>query len=464
MSASADPWAVGADRGIDWLMMRTRDAASLAAAAVMAWAFAGPAPGWAQDSVASTPASTQPAAPNALAEGVVAVVNDNIISSYDLQQRVRLLVVTSGVRPTQDNMPQIAQAALQQLIDERLEMQEIRHQEKEQKFHIVADDNDVAQSLERLAAGNQMTGAQLLGALASSGIGADTLREQLRTQISWQRWIQGRYGGSRLRIGQEQISATLRQVEAETEKPQYQVAEIFLDAKRAGGMDQAMNGAQQLVNQLQQGAPFAAVARQFSAAPTAANGGDAGWLSESQLKPEVRDVLTQMHPGELSRPIPVDGGVYIMALKDKRSGAGAEMVTLKQAAIALPAGATADQVAAATRKLAALKLQITSCDDLIAKSGKVDGVVADDLGEADVSGLRPEFRDAVGTLQPGEISNPIRTNVGVHLVAVCGKRRGGITLPTRDEVESHLEDQQLSLIARRYLRDLHSSATIDYRQ
>jgi peptidyl-prolyl cis-trans isomerase SurA len=140
------------------------------------------------------------------------------------------------------------------------------------------------------------------------------------------------------------------------------------------------------------------------------------------------------------------------------------MVTLKQAAIALPADAPPQQVEAAKRKLAALKLQITSCDDFQAKATKVDGVVADDLGEAETDALRPEFRDAVNGLQPGDISNPIRTNVGLHLIAVCGKRRGGITVPTREQVESHLEDEQLSLIARRYLRDLHSSATIDIHQ
>jgi peptidyl-prolyl cis-trans isomerase SurA len=309
-----------------------------------------------------------------------------------------------------------------------------------------------------------MTGAQLLTALAGNGVGADTLLAQLRAQISWQRWISGRYGGNRLRIGQDQINATLLQIEAQTEKPQYHIDEIYLDAGRAGGVAQAQSGAQQLIAQLQQGAPFAAVARQFSAANTAANGGDAGWLSESQLRPEVSAVIAQMHPGELSQPILVKDGVYVFFLQDKRSGEGAEMVSLKQAAISLPPDAPTAQVDAAKRKLAALKLQITGCSDFEAKAAKVDGVVADDLGEAETTGLRPEFRDAIGSLQPGDVSNPIRTNVGVHLVAVCGKRRGGVTLPTREQIEAHLEDEQLSLISRRYLRDLHSSATIDVRQ
>jgi peptidyl-prolyl cis-trans isomerase SurA len=446
-------------------MMRARKAASVAAALTVVAAVGLHAPARAQD--AATPASTgsvpqlQPSGP--LSEGVAAIVNDNIISTYDLQQRMRLLVVTSGVRPTSDTMPQIEQEALRSLIDERLELQEIRREEKEQKFKIMADDNDVARDLARLAEGSRMTGAQLINALASAGVGADTLKEELRAQISWERWIQGRYGGSRLKISQEQINAALRQLQADAAKPQFQISEIFLDAARVGGPDAAMAGANQLVAQLQQGAPFAAVARQFSGASTAANGGDAGWILESELQPEVRAVVDEMRSGQLSKPISVQGGVYIIYLRDKRAGAGSDIVSLKQAAISLPASAPTDQVVAAQQKLLALKAQIKGCADLEAKAAKVEGVIAGDLGEADVRDLRPAFRDAAESLQQGQISDPIRTDIGLHLVALCGKRQSGVTLPSREEIEARLEDQKLSLVARRYLRDLRASATIDLR-
>src|SRR5437870_1213022 len=82
-------------------------------------------------------------------------------------------------------------------------------------------------------------------------------------QISWGRWIRGRYG-SRLRIGEDQIAATQARLVAESAKPQYNIGEVLIDASRVGGMPQAMTGAQQLVAQMQQGAPFPSVARQFS--------------------------------------------------------------------------------------------------------------------------------------------------------------------------------------------------------
>jgi peptidyl-prolyl cis-trans isomerase SurA len=96
-------------------------------------------------------------------------------------------------------------------------------------------------------------------------------------------------------------------------------------------------------------------------------------------------------------------------------------------------------------------------------AAKVDGVVAGDLGEADIKDLRPDFRDAVANLQVNQVSDPIRTDVGLHLIAVCARRQSGVTLPSREEVEAHLQDEQLSLVARRYLRDLRNSATIETR-
>lgn len=456
-----------AKKGTSPLIMRTRKAARLAAAmGLLTFGPVGAAA--AQDAgaaspSAATPVSNPPADQPALAEGVVATVNDDIISSYDLRQRMRLIMITAGVQPTADNLPQIEAEALRDLEDEHLEMQEIKHQEKEQKFTITASDQDVNDEINRMAKNNKMTGDQLLDALARAGVGPETLREQLRAQISWQRWIAGRYGGTRLKISKSQIDAVFAELEAEAAQPQVQISEIFIDASRTGGMDQAMAGAQQLVTQIQQGAPFAAVARQFSSAPTAANGGDAGWMSEMQLPDEVRQAVDQLGPGQLSRPIAVKDGVYIIMVRDKHAGASADLVTLKQAAIALPADASPAQVADARGKLIALKGRLTGCDGLEQVASHVDGVVAGDLGEADVKDLRPDFRDAIAGLKAGEITDPIRTDVGLHLIAVCARRQAGVQLPSRSDVEDRLEDDQLSMIARRYLRDLRNSATIETR-
>lgn len=437
-------------------------ARSLALAAAFA-AAAAPIYASAQEArpAAATPA--QPAAPRpALSESVAAVVNDDIISTYDLAMRMRLLIATSGIQPTEQNIAQFQREALVSLVDERLQIQELRRQEREQKFQIVATDEEINEEIADMARGNNMSADQFIASLAGQGIAISTLKEQIRAQVSWQRWIRGRYG-SRLRIGDDQVKAMQQRMEAAASKPQYQISEVFLDAGRVGGMETAMNGARQLVTQMQQGAPFPAVARQFSASATAANGGDAGWVTPGEMPAEVDAALEMMRPGQLSQPIPVRDGVYIIYLRDKRTGSSATVVSLKQAAVSLPQNATEGQVAAATATLETLRGQITGCGDIEAKSANVNGVVAGDLGETEIKDLAPAFRTAVEALQPGQVSQPIRTNAGLHLLAVCGKRTGGAEALTTEQIENRLFGQQLSMIARRYMRDLRTSATIETR-
>jgi len=450
-------------------MMRARNVTLLAAlGAALPLALAAHAQdlrgplGASQTAPAPAPATAAPAAPRGVSEAVAAIVNDEIISTYDLGQRVRLLIATSGVQPTEQTLPQFEREALISLIDEHLQMQELRRVEKEQKFTIIATDDEVNQEIESYAKQANMTGAQFLAALAQQGVGADTFRQQLRASISWQTWIKGRYG-SRLRVGEDQIKAMEQRLAADASKPQYEISEVFIDASRVGGQATALQGAQQLVAQLQQGAPFASVARQFSASPTAAAGGEAGWISPGEMPPEVDAALEQLRPGQLSAPIPVKDGVYIVYLKEKRSGAGSTLVALKQAAVALPPQPSPADVAAARVKLEALRVQIKGCDNIEKVAAGVPGVVGGDLGEAEMTDLAPQFRQAAETLKPGEVSAPIQTTVGLHLVAVCSKRASNGQQVSHDQIENRLYGQQLSMISRRYMRDLRTSATIETR-
>lgn len=410
---------------------------------------------------AAAPAPSAPA-PRPLAEGVAAVVNDEVVSTYDVRQRMMLLILTSGVQPSEQNMPQIQQQALRSLVEERLQLQEVRRQEQKQKFQIVPSDAEVDQQIEGLAQENHLTGDQLKAQLASSGVNPETLRNQIRTQIAWQRWMQGRYG-SRIRIGRDQIDAQIKRLEATASQPRYLIGEIFIDNTRAGGATEAQRGAEQLIAQMQQGAPFTAVARQFSSAPTAANGGDAGWVSSAEVPREVASTLERMQPGTLSPPIPSADGVYVVFLREKQAGGGASLVHLKQAAVRLATDATPEQVAAAGRLLEQVRTKVTSCADIESAANSVSGVTAGDLGEANETDLAPAFRDAATGLAENQLSPPIRTPVGLHLIQVCGRRSASASMPTAQDVENRLYAQQLAMLSRRYLRDLRNSATIETR-
>ena len=411
---------------------------------------------------AVAPATVTAQAPQ-MAEGVAAIVNDDIISTYDLRQRMKLLIMTTGIQVTEETVPQLQQEALRSLVDEHLQMQEIKRVAKKQKGNdFIADDKEVDDEISDIAKQNNLNYAQMKTSFAASGVDIQTLREQIRTQITWQRLVSGMYGRN-VRVGDDQVNNAMQRLSNQASQTQYQLAEIFIDSTRAGGMQQAIAGATQLIQQMQQGAPFAAVARQFSAAPTAANGGDTGWVTASQEPPEVAKALEQLRPGQLSQPIPVSDGVYVVYLRDKQAASGQTMVALKQAAVRLEKDASAAQISAAETELKSLKPQIKGCANIEQVAAKAPNVRSADLGEAEIGDLAPAFKTAAEKLNPGEVSDPIRTDVGLHLVAVCTKHAGGSKMPSREDVQNRLQSEQLSVMSRRYLRDLRNSATIEAR-
>ncbi len=398
-----------------------------------------------------------PAAPAfQMSDGILATVNDSVITGFDLRQRMLLLIAMTQVQPTPENIPAIQQQALNALIDERLQVQELANYED-----LVVSDQQVEEEITAMAREVGAAPQAYVDFLAQGGIRPSTLREQLRTQIGWSQLVGGRFQ-SRARVSRAAVAAAMRQVSEAAAKKQYLIGEIYIESARVGGQQAALNGANQLVQQMVQGAPFQAVAQQFSAAPSATRGGDAGWVVEGTMQPALQQALDQLQVGQLSRPIPVDGGVYIVYMRDKRDGASASLVQIKQVMIELPETATDADVAAATQRLEALRPQLT-CDTMLARATSEQGLLGADLGEADVQNLAPQFQQVARSAEVGSVSTPVRTPLGVHLLGVCGRRVGGTEAPNPQEVENTLFRQNLATLGRRYMRDLREDALIEYR-
>ncbi|HZW15679.1 MAG TPA: peptidylprolyl isomerase [Brevundimonas sp.] len=403
-----------------------------------------------------------PAAPAAapqfqMADGILATVNDSVITGYDLRQRMLLLIAMTQVQPTPENIPAIQQEALNALIDERLQVQELANYED-----LVVTDQEVDEEIAAMAQEVGATPQAYLSFLESGGISPQTLREQLRTQIGWQRLVGGRFQ-SRARVSRGAVDAALRQISEAASKKQYLIGEIYIEAARVGGQQAALNGANQLVQQMVQGAPFQAVAQQFSSAPSAPRGGDAGWVVAGTLNPTLQAAMDQLEIGQLSRPIAVEGGVYIIYMRDKRDGAATSLVQLKQVMVELPETATEAEVAAASQRLEALRPQLT-CETMLQRATSEQGLLGADLGEADVQNLAPQFQQVARSAPVGTISTPVRTPLGLHLLGVCGRRAGGAEVPDKIAVENQLYRQNLATLARRYMRDLREDALIEYKQ
>ena len=383
--------------------------------------------------------------------GIAAVVNDDIVTSYDLQQRALFMMATTGVEPDEATQRRILQQAMRNLVDEKLQIQEAK------KYDQTISDESVARGVQNLISRNGIDVNDFAQRLAAAGISISTLQDQVRSEIAWQRIIGGLYG-SRIRISDAQIDETVNRLSANANKPSYQVTEIYIEATPdIGGMTGAMQGAQAMIAQLEQGAPFEVLARQFSSSATAAKGGDVGWVREGELREELNNVITTMEKGTVAPPITVPGGVYVIGLVDTKVSTSETFYELSS--LNFPADSE-DGLPAARTAIKNAKAVAKSCGSLKDDIGEIEGLKTNSMGEIKSSDLTDDILALLANTNVGEVSEPLETPNGLVALMVCKREVRGSNIPSREQVEDRLLSQQEAQASRRHLRNLRRNATI----
>ncbi len=404
------------------------------------------APAIAQTATGPATAATSEAAESStrMLGGVAAVVNDEVISISDVASRARLLLITLGVQPSQEALRQVLPRAMEELSDDRRPLQ------KAAAYELELDERDNDAAVNDLARQNQTSLEGLYATLLQNGVNPQTLREQMRAEIAWRRIINGLYG-SRIRISQLQIDSTLDRMENDASEERYQLAEIFLYAPTESDRQQMMQGANVILQQIRQGARFELAAQQYSNSPTAAVGGDLGWVSPTELEPEVQEVIRATEAPAMTPPIVASDGIYIYAVRAKQDGTNGQVeVDLNQVL-----SATGDISA-----LEAFRAEGHSCDTLETAVNETEGLLYAPLGRVSMDALMEQISETVRDTEVGTSAAPIETPAGPTLLYVCDRGFADIEIPDREAIEDRLFNQQLSLMAQRELRDLKRDATI----
>jgi len=384
-------------------------------------------------------------------EGIAAVVNDQPITTLDVRNRMRLIITSAGVRPDDAMLEQIQEQAIRALIEETLQLQTAN------EFDLTVDEAEVNAALEDAAARNGSTVEEVAADLAQNGIDVETLRQQIRAEIAWQILVSGRYR-SRIRVSDQQIGTALERQTAAAAQPQYSLAEILVEIRPDGGEERAAQVVQSVYGALGQGAPFPEVAAQFSDAPSAARGGFTGWLSAASIRPQILETVQQMETGQISNPVRIPGGFQIVAVVDRREGQVVEQLDLVQ--LTVPTSRVSDSM---RRDLERLASSLDSCEGVQDQAAGLDGVIVTELAGLNASALIPQIRDALSGVEPVSSTGVLDTAAGLQVFLVCNRELTGPGVPSADEVENQLINQQLSLLARRWLRDLRRDATVEIR-
>jgi peptidyl-prolyl cis-trans isomerase SurA len=391
---------------------------------------------------------------------IAALVNDDVVSVSDLAARITLAIKSAGMQDNEDARKRISSQVLRGLIDERLQMQEAK------RLNVSVSKEEIDQALARLEQQNKLPKGGLDDFLAKLGISKASLVDQITASLTWSKLVRGRLMQD-VTISDEEINEAMARLKAEADVPQNRVAEIFLAIDNPSQEPEVKQLADRLVDQIRGGVKFSAVARQFSQSPTAAVGGDLGYVTASQLPQDLADTIKKMNPGEMSYPVHTGGGYYILYLMDRKTLGAANpndtVLSLVQVVLPIPSDAPADAQQRQLQHAQQISDSAKSCGEL-AKIGRDEAPqTSREIAEIKAGELAPAEREVVLGLAVAQASKPLPMPGGIGVVMVCQRKNPTGGLPTREELADSLARERLDALARRYMRDLRRSAYVDIR-
>lgn len=387
---------------------------------------------------------------------IAAIVNDDVISVYDVNERMHLIMFSANIPDTPEARQQLGPQIIRSLIDEQLEMQEAK------RLNITVEQSEYEAAMARLESQNHLAPGKLPEYLSDHGINPATLQNQIRAALVWTRVVRRRAAGFAT-VSPDEVTEAVNRISSNMSKPSHLVAEIFLAVDAPEDEPTVRANIERLSEQLHAGASFIALARQFSQSSSAQQGGDLGWVPEGQLDPELDQALEHMQPNELSPPIRTAGGYYLLLLRDRRPPAAAGDTQVKINRLLVPTTTGIDN-RVATDTARRIGQSAANCEDFSKIAQQISPTSTMSSIDAKFGEMAPEFRSLVAGLAIGHASDPLPAQNGVQVVMVCERHEAaGASLPPRDDVERMLQAEKYEQFSRRLLRDLRQTAFVDIR-
>lgn len=398
---------------------------------------------------------TAPVSSQAQIEGIAAVVNDDVVSFTDVRDRLAIAIGASGLQDSEEIRARLQPQVMKILIEEKLKLQEAA------RLEIEVSEEEVERELGVMAQRNNMSADQFRAMLNARGIPFRSMQDQIRADVAWRKVVQARLS-RQVSISSDDVSMRKDQLRQQQGQTSYLVQEIFLPVDNPAQDEQVRSLAMRLVDEIRNGAPFTAVAAQFSKGIGAQNGGNLGWVQAGQLAPELDAVLPRIGLNRLSPPVRTQEGWHLLAIRNIREAAGLENSTVGLKQLVFEPDPTIE-TSARLAQAAEIAGSIDSCETMQGLIEESASSLSGDMGTVSVGDLNPVFQSAVGSLGVGQVSAPLQLGEIVALVMVCDREEGEMNLPDDETIRSNLSLERLDLLQQRYLRDLRSAAFIDER-
>jgi peptidyl-prolyl cis-trans isomerase SurA len=403
-----------------------------------------------------------------LLDRVAVVVNDGVVVQSQIDQQV--LNLTHRLRDQGTQLP--AASVLRQQITERLVLQEIQMQ-RAQKIGLRIPDEALNSQLREIAAQNHIEFSQLPDALAQEGIVYAEYREDMRRDMTLQ-VLRQRDVLARIYVSPREIDQFLaKQATNKNADVSYNVSHILIalpEAATPAQLEQAERLSNDIRNRANKGEDFGQLAVTYSQAQTALEKGALGWRKGNELPTFIADMVGKLKPGEVSEPVRTPSGFHIIRLNESRSDKDPLIVNQIHARHILIKTNELQDDETVRGRLQTIRDRIAAGTDdfaAIAKAVSEDpgsGSEGGDLGWTGGGTFVPEFEQALEKLADGEISQPIRTQYGWHIIQMLGHRSQDMSTDERrrrayEQIRASKLDEETEL----WLRRLRDEAYVDYR-
>ncbi len=397
---------------------------------------------------------------------IVAAVNDDVVLASELEKREAMVI--SQLREQHAQIPD--RKALRKQVLDRLILENLQLQMADRNG-IRVDDETLNNSLRKMAKQNNMSLSEFREVLEKDGFDYISFREQFRNQITINR-IRQQMVGNRIEVSEQEVDNLLATASSFSKRNlEYHLAHILVSIPEAASPEQvqkAKDRAQDILARLRNGADFSKTATAESDGQQALEGGDLGWRKSGQLPSIFTDIVTGMKTGDISDLIRSPSGFHIIKLLETRGGDERHLIRQTHARhILLRADALTSEQEVKTR-IARLRKRIEQGEDfaVLARANSQDpgsGSKGGDLGWVTPGQMVPEFEQAMDQLAPGEVSEPVKSRFGWHLIQVLERRE-------QDDTEEHRRNVARESIRQRkteeelqiWLRRLRDESYVEY--
>ena len=397
---------------------------------------------------------------------IVAIVDQTVVTEQELESRIA--TVTAQLKKQGTELP--AENILRKQILERLITDTLQIQYAAQTG-LKVDDNQLDKTIERIAEQNQMTLTEFSEALAKDGVSMRKFRSDIRNEITIAR-LREREVDGRVNVTESEIDNFLTSQAANTEnQDEFEISHILIRTPEEGATEDVQKAKAKVdaaVKELNNGKSFAEVSASFSDAPNALEGGKLGWKSGTQMPALFLDALKTMQVGEVSQPLRSPNGFHVLKLTNKRGGNSPLVIQQTHSRHILIKLSEIMSEKEGKQKMDNIKERLDNGEkfEVLARQYSEDSTASNggDLGWINPGDTVPQFEKAMNELKDNQISQPVRTQFGWHVIQVIERRSQDMSkeaarLKARQEIRAKKADEAYQ----DWIRELRDRAYVELR-